>query len=158
MVSWGFADGKPCCQALGASFCWIQFIWLMKSEWLFKFPRWNQRKCLSNYLVEENDQNVFLTVVCIPLLSGKLTRKLRTKHRAGQLAFRFVSPAEWPDVRCALSFSGFLGLILQLRSPDKAKEKCSDGISLDFWSIVTKLVLGVIILALWVFLPKVVQL
>ena len=61
---------------------------------LFKSPRWIQHKCLSDCMVEENDQNVFLSIVCIPLPSSKLTRKLRTKHPAGQFAFQLVSPAE----------------------------------------------------------------
>lgn len=30
---------------------------------LFKSPRWIQHKCLSNCVVEENDQNVFLSIV-----------------------------------------------------------------------------------------------
>ena len=124
---------------------------------LFKSPHWIQHKCLSGCMVEENDQNVFLSIVCIPLPSSKLTRKLRTPHRGGQCVSIGISC--WvTDVRCALGFSGFLGLILQLCSPDKGKEKCPDGISLDFWSTATRLVLGVLILALWVFLPKVVQL
>lgn len=67
MVSRGFADCKkykPCCQALGA-------LVLLNSVHLpydvrmilFKSLRWNKPKCLSDCVVEQNDQNVFLSVV-----------------------------------------------------------------------------------------------